>query len=452
MASAPLMASTGLLGASTGLVDINGRPLANTVNATQSPAEFSAKLMRESLLASLNLVPAVGGLLSYIGALFIPSPGQTPDQMWRKIVDARISEALYRKVQRDLVGLTESADKYRKIVSTGDMNAIREASIALDFDFTNIVPGFQIPGEEISTLPLFVIAATMHLCLLRDMTLNGKAIDLKETLVEIYRQDLKKRISTYTSYVDRHVAAAIDKAKSSNPWSDTPDRRNSPLSPMLETKAAYQLSVLDVQATWWAFDAAQFPGRIRVSLTREIYAPIAGWWGVDSPVPNYIPVWVSRIDPRPISLRMWERKLTWRTRFMNGFSMDYANDSDQSGTFSGDMYTLDLRNRYIDEVSVYSSVGISRMIFRLNDGKTRTFGREPEDIIDRRLTYRYADHYLSSLRSAGTGLKGSAAEGAVCGCLLGFSLIDNVAKSISPQAFDQIAPKMAPRLLDWVAS
>ena len=429
---------------------MQGRPLASAANAAQSPAEFSAGALRDAVLASLNLVPTVGGFLSYIGALFIPAAGKTTDQMWREIIDARISEALFKKVQRDLVGLTDAAGLYRKAVSAGSPNEIRETSISVNTLFTGLVPGFQISGEEISTLPLFAIAATMHLSLLRDMAVKGKDLGLNDASIANYQQELKRRIEAYTLYADKYVAAAIDKARTDNPFTSFPTR-NQPLHAMLVTKADLQLSVLDLRETWPSFDAVKFPAATRVELTRELLSPIGGWWDPRSSASNTLPDWKAPTS-RLKTLKLWENS-QWRTSFLMGASMGYADGSSlDTGKQIGTMIPLppaNLENIVIDSIKGYFSAGMANLIFTTKEGKVTRIGRLPEEL-EPGFEYKYPGHTLSSLRSVGVGW--NAGEDAMTGCIFGFQLVDKGPKPISPQAFEQIAPKIAPRLLDWIAS
>jgi hypothetical protein len=441
VASAPL--------ASAGLVDLKGQPFASTMDAHQNPAEFSAKLFRESLLAGLNLVPVVGGFLSYLGALFIPGVGQTTDEMWLKIIDSRISQALFRKVQRDLVGLTDAATLYRNAVSAGDRNEIRETSIAVNVSFTTLLPGFQISGEEVALIELFAIAATMHLCLLRDIAVKGNDLGLTNASIANYQQELQRRIAEYTRYADRHVAAAIEKARRDNPNTGVPRTRNQPLSAMLATKARYQISVLDLRDTWHAFDAQKFPTSTTVTLSREILSPIAGWWDLQSTAPSSIPDWKAPAST-PWVIQARQRK-QWRTSFLTGFSLFYENSNAlNTGEQIGELFHLNLGRQYVKRVSGYFSAGVCRMSFRVNDGTTRTVGREPEEN-ESSFSQEYADHCLSSLRSVGKGRTSGAAKDCVSGCIFGFQLIDKGPEPISVDALKKIGPKIAPRLLNWIA-
>lgn len=456
IASAPLLAHTGL-------VDSNGRPLSSSPNdnlpfvssldvdmsPADSPAEVSYTVLRESIIAGLGLVPAVGGLLSLVAAQYLPEPGKSTEQMWREIVDARISDALFRKVQRDLIGLTDATRLYKNAIAAKDPKEIRETSIAVNVAFTTHVPGFQISGEEVSLLPLFAIAASMHLSLLRDIAIKGKDIGLNDASIANYRTELTKNIQTYTQYVDRHVAAGVEKAKSDNPNKGTPATRNQPLHAMLLAKASYQLYVLDFRETWPSFDAVNFPTATKVELKRELLSPIGGWWDSKSKAPDELPNWKAP-TARVKNLTIWARE-QWRSSFLMGVSVLYSDGSRlETGKKLGNPLSFDTPWD-IDDVQGRYSSGLYNC--ELRDTATTKgvgVGRQTGEVNDQRFHYRYPGHRLSSMRSVGEGR--DASEEAMSGCIFGFQLVDQGPRPLSPQAFDLIAPNVAPPLLDWIAS
>lgn len=448
MASAPLLASSDLV--SSGLVDAFGHPLTNVRNVRSDQGEAWARAMRELLLLYLKLLPE-GGILSHLAALFIPIPGVSAEQLWMTIIDARISDALFRIVRQDLVGLTDIVTLYRNAVTSGDPEEIRETSIAVNVYFTGSLPGFQLPGEEVPLLPLFAMGATMHLSLLRDIVLKGRELGFSDASISNYREELKRRIDSYTQYVDTHVAAGIDKARRDNPNIGTPLTRNQPLSAMLQTKAALQVGVLDMRDTWYAFDATTFPEGTTVKLNREILSPIAGWWDGQSTAPSEIPIWNPPTDPL-ILIKVWNQS-QWRTSFLAGFSLEYDNDDPplETGRQLGQQLTGQFRNADIVAVEGYYSAGIFNMIFRTApDREAIQFGRDREDVTESRYISEYADHRLSSIRSIGEGRSIGAAVNCVSGCIFGFQLIDQEAKPLSSRTLKQIAPVIAPHTFDPV--
>lgn len=430
----------------TGLVDSNGDPLTQSQVLPSSMPEQLYDALRDSILGGLNLVPVVGGLLSYLGALFIPNTGESPEQMWGRLIDAKISDALMRKVQRDLVGLSNVSSLYKTAVETGNNPTVLAQSIAANTQFTAMLPGFQLSGEESALLPLFAIAATLHLALLRDMVLKGKEIGISDAHVASLADEMTALIKQYSTYVDTHVAAAIDKARHDNPNGDAWNRRNMPLSAMLETKAHYQITVIDFRDTWSGFDPIRFPGKSLIKLDREVYTPVLGWWDSKSRAPDAIPAWERPQSPLN-ALKVWD-KSQWRTRFIFGFEESYADGSrTSSGSKDGVVHDVPV-GRYIDEVVTQSTAGIFHMNFR-SAGRWTGVGRAADGTSPRVFRSAFSGHRLSSVRAIGRGER--AAEGAVSGCVLGFQLIDQGATSISLAAFDAIAPKIAPQLLEWIA-
>lgn len=448
---AACMLSTPLL-ASSGLADVQGRPLANARNLPPLPEQPFTDTLREVVLSGLKAVPTAGGLLSYLGSLFIPYAGLTPDERWLQVIDARISEALFRKVQRHLVGLSDAATQYRNAVAAGDMREIMQTSISVNTLFLGLVPSFQISGEEVPLLPVFVIAATLHLSLLRDMALKGREIGLNDASITNYKRDLERRIGEYTRYVDRFVAQALDGAKTANPNTGLPRTRNQPLNAMLIEKANLQINVLDIRDTWHAFDAVKFPGSVTVRLNREVFSEVCGWWDAFSKAPSQLPDWKPPTS-RIATLRLWD-KAQWRTSFLAGFSVGYAGGGAwlETGEKTGEPLPWGLRDNYITRVEGHFSSGIINMIFFAGSrGERYQFGRNAEPN-QARYQAGLAGHCLSSIRSIGKATKGSTAEGLVSGCIFGFQLMNQEARPISAAAFEQVAPTIAPRLLDWVTS
>jgi hypothetical protein len=427
-------------------VDPNGDPLmGGRASFSKEPEKFY-DLLRHSTLGGLNLAPVVGGLMSYLGALFIPNRGESPETMWRRLIKDAVSEALLRKVERDLIGLSNVAREYSTAVATGNQQTILAQSIAANTVFAVMLPGFQLRGEESALLPLFSIAATLHLALVRDMVLKGKDIGMSDAHVARLADQMIGQITQYSTYVDTHVAAAIDKARRDNPNGSVWQRRNMPLSAMLETKARYQITVVDFRDTWRGFDPVRFPGKSSIKLDREVYTPILGWWDSKSRTPDVIPSWKPPQSPLK-TLKVWDKN-QWRTRFIFGFESEYADGSTlPSGSRVDTVYSIPAEP-YIDEVVTQSSKGVFHMSFR-SQGRWKGVGEADRHELARHFRSAYSGHRLSSVRSVGKG--DGAAEGAVSGCVLGFQLIQQEANSISLAAFDVIASKVAPQLVEWIA-
>jgi len=422
---------------------------AHAARATDTSGQLY-DLMRESTLGALHQVPAVGGLLSYIGALILPSNGESPEQMWRRYTDQRISETVFALVKADLEGLTDVSRQYRNAVATQDYPRILAECVASKQQFTALIPRFRLQAERIALLPLFVTAATLHLALLRDMALKGREIGFNAESVTDFQKELTQRIDSYTRHVDDVVDAAIAKARMDNPNDGSPGRRNQPLSAMLAEKARLQLEAIDIRDTWYAFDAARFPGRKEVSLMREIYSPIAGWWDLESRAPDEIPDWhtpglrINRIEA-------WVRS-QWRTRWLFGLALHYdrTDSTLQTGEMRGDHLQIDIPTSFwFTAARTRFSAGVARMSLTDTLGRIQHVGREPEEN-ELSVTSGYAKHGLRSIRSIGKGRSSGAANGAVSGLVYGFGLEKPWPARIQPEAEARVLPVIAPQLREWV--
>lgn len=444
MATAPLLAAARV----PGLAGAEPQP----PRASGEPASDIYAALRQSTLGALYQTPAVGGLLSYLGALLLPVKGKTPEQMWREYTDGRISETVFKLVKADLEGLTGVARLYRDAVASEDSATLHAQSIAANTQFVALLPRFQLQGEEIALLPLFAIAATLHLALLRDIVLKGHSIGFTDASLDTYRNDLTRLIQDYTGHADRFVAAAMARARDDNPDTGLPATRNQPLSAMLATKATLQLSVIDQRDTWYAFDATRFPGPKRVWLVRELFTPIAGWWDLQSKAPDSIPAWESpgfRIDRLEVFVRQ-----QWRTRWLSAFKLHYG-DTDgslESGEIWGDRYQLALDPSFwITGVRTHFGAGLAMIELRDTLGRTHRFGR-PAESNEPHVDHAYPGHGLTSIRSVGRARDSGAAKGAVSGCVYGFCLEQPTAATITPALASRIAPVIAPALRDWIAA
>lgn len=443
LVAAPLLAHQGL-------VDSWGEPIGRVDNA--SADDDALTVLRESLLAGLNLVPVVGGFLSYLGALFIPAVGNSAEQLWREIVDARISEALLQLVKADLFGLTGVVQLYADAVRSGDMVAISTQSIAANTQFVGAVPRFAQAGQEASLLPLYVIAASLHLALLRDMAL--KAVDLGYT--PAYRSTLEAQakdcIARYTAHVDRYIAAAIQAARVNNPYDWRKEdyyESNKPLTQMLQVKAALQIAVIDMRDTWYAFDPVRFPAPVTVRLNREVFSPIIGKWDRRNISPDALPTWqppASRIRELGLSRVGSPGGAFW----LQGIHVVYQDGSElETGFRGGQGKRLLLRNTsyHLSVVRARYLQGIARLEVDHNNG-TFWQGGSPNSGA-KTASISYTGHRVSSIRSVGYGR--APALLSVGSLIVGFQLLNQEAVPISLKTYDRLAPNMAPQLLRWIA-
>lgn len=434
--------------ATTGLVHANGQPLIGDEPASGDLAKTLYDALRESIIGGIRQVPAIGGLLSFLGSRIIPDSNETPEQMWRRLISASISDALTRLVQRDLIGLSNVVNLYKTAIETGNKSTILAQSIAANTQFNSTVPGFQIKGEETGLLPLFAVAASLHLALMRDMVLKGSEIGLSEAHVARYAKETTELIKQYSAHVDTFAPLAIENARRNNPNGQNGAPRNMPLTAMLNAKTDYQLRVLDLRDTWNNLDPTLFPGPSTIMLNREIFTSIIGWWGRGHGYPGTIPAWKPPSSPLT-NLEVWD-KSQWRTRFIFGFEMTYLDGTTISAGARNSTPHEVLVGSYIDRVTAESSAGIYQMRFHNSNGHWTKVGIDRDGVTHiREFDTSFAGHRLSSIHPVGGGV--GAANGAVSGCVLGFQLIHPGAYVLPEIELRSIAAKMAPQLRDWIA-
>lgn len=456
--SAALVASAPLLSFPARASDL-GMSDSEEEAATNASSDDYLNYFREALIIALSRVPEVGGILSAVAAFLIPTAGKTAEEKWRELISTMISDALFNEVKAILAGLSDLATDYRNAIDSKDKARIKSRSDAIESHFTRDIRKFMTSGEEIRRLPMFAIAATMHLSILRDMALKGADIGFNAESIKEFKTKLRDRIRLYTEHADKFVAAAIEKARKDNPYK-SPANRNQPLSAMLSTQAKLQISVLDFRESWQAFDADRNPSRAKVQLIREIYSPIIGWWGgVNQRAPNEIPNWthpVSRLE----RLEIYSRSQS-RMPYIYGFYMKYASVSGRIsdylrdlkvGKYVGEKSVIHFDRRHtIGDVTGYHSKALVNASIRLSGGGgARRYGA-PQQSSHSQFVAGYKGHCLSSIRSTGEADNGST-DGAMSGCVLGFQLIDQESSKISVGAFEIMAPNLPTHLLDWIAS
>jgi len=402
--------------------------------------------VREALLAGLNLIPVVGGLFSYLGALFIPGAGQTAEQRWRAYTDTQISEALFRLIRADLLGLSNVMQLYRDTVESGDTGAIRTQSVAANTVFVATLPRFQLERARETLLPLFSTCATLHLALLRDMALKAVELGFKESFRQQLLEQQKSTIKRYIAYVDSVAAEAYDKVRRQNGGSG-----NSPLSELLIRRNRLQLGALDQRDAWHAFDAEVYPERSPVILDRELYSGVIGRWDGSGLNRKAIPDWrapTSALRSVEITLR---RVANIEVGFLDGVRMTYADgDELEAGQLAQRSEPLRLAEgeRVLRVRTRWRSIqGLVSMELQTSSSRQyKVGGRENNfDVVD---DSSLAAHQLSSIRPIGRGR--ASARSAAGACILGFQLTNRTYRPISAVQRARVAPTIAPRLMDWV--
>lgn len=402
--------------------------------------------IREAILAGLNLVPVVGGFLSYLGALFIPGAGQTAERRWRAYTDGRISESVFSLIRADLIGLSAVAALYRDAVSSGDLAVIGKQSIAANTAFVQRLPAFMVDREREALLPLFATAASMHLALLRDMVLKAGELGFNAAFRGQLLSQQRRAITEYGEYVDREALAAYTRVRNANPSTG-----NAPLSQLLERYNTLHLDALDQRLTWHAFDAGKYPERSPVNLNRELFSGVIGRWDGTELNRNTIPTWPAPTSPlRSVEITL-RRVQNIEVGFLDGVRMEYANgDELVQGRLAerSTPFRLAEGERVVHVTTHWRSIqGLVSMELQTSQSRRyKVEGRENKfDVIDQR---SWASHQLSSIRPIGRGR--ASAKLAAGACILGFQLVNRTFRPISPSLRGQVAPMIAPQLVDWI--
>ncbi|MFJ3594774.1 insecticidal delta-endotoxin Cry8Ea1 family protein [Streptomyces sp. NPDC090231] len=156
---------------------------------TKDPEEV-AQYAIAVLLGAVSFVPVVGPVVSALGslltAIFFPSKA---DDMWKEVletvkemIEERIEQEKLNTLVSELIGMQSSMDRYTRAVVNYEADPgrqdLRDEVLAQHRDTLNYVggqvPQFQPPTHEVVSLPLFALAANMHLLLVADGVKHGK--------------------------------------------------------------------------------------------------------------------------------------------------------------------------------------------------------------------------------------------------------------------------------------
>lgn len=236
---------------------------------------------KSSVAAGLGLIPEVGEILAALVDILWPS---TQKDVWEEVkdrvealVDQKISDLVYQLVKEDLQGLNNSTTLYLNELRNGNPTSILGQWLVTRNSFAQALPHFQSKGYEVALLGLFAQFANLHLAVLRDAVINGKAWGRSDADQQQDLADLKKAISDYYNYTLATYNKGLDATseKAGYPGPDT-----------LKTCAPFQLvnpyerqmafQVLDYMYTWKYYDVSQYNSGVKVLLPREIYSQMIG--------------------------------------------------------------------------------------------------------------------------------------------------------------------------------
>ncbi|CCH51877.1 Pesticidal crystal protein cry1Da AltName: Full=Insecticidal delta-endotoxin CryID(a) [Fibrisoma limi BUZ 3] len=254
-------------------------------------------IAKTCVVTALGMIPEVGEILAALVEIFWP---ETKEDPWDEVKDRvealikkDIDELVYQQVKQDLggfkngqpgglVGLMtlylDEVKAYNETLKTNP-NASPEGVIrqwvSTRAAFVNALPHFQADNYEDLLLPLFVPFASMHLALLRDIVIDGKAWGRSEAEHQQDILDLQSAITAYASYTYDTLRFGYDNAigQALNNGKDLCDAEAAGVL----YASTMTLLAQDYAATWPYFDVTLYPNGPRIPLSREIYSGLQGY-------------------------------------------------------------------------------------------------------------------------------------------------------------------------------
>lgn len=421
----------GLAAAGAAFAVLPPRSLAQHLDATLT-AVFDADwwwgAFRSVTLMALGSVPLAGGVLSFFGALFIPTHlFDSEDAQWRryidavnKIVDDKIDDAIYLQVQASLVGFTRTARLFVSALQTGDTQHIRTVIDSMNVAFTASMQGFMLREHEARLLPLFVPVANLHLGLLRQAVQLGRLEGYPPAVILDYQSQLQASIDDYGQYYDDVVLLQLQAAARTHPH-DGGNNRNQPLAAVYELRSRLQASLGDTRDCWKYFDTERYPDAVKVLLNREVFSILVGSY-FDDKVPEPTSVDLPEPPTGPI------RGITLQGYvFVDGMTFSYAHgqgpgrvDQVRVGGMGGIPRRYDdiVERGHVRAVLVQHGYAVDSLALEYGDG-TMTACSGDTGNQDRTLRIAFSGHHLSSVVGFGTA---DGYGGVLSGCMFGFQL------------------------------
>ncbi|MER5352027.1 insecticidal delta-endotoxin Cry8Ea1 family protein [Kitasatospora sp. NPDC002551] len=228
--------------------------------------------VKVALPALLKLVPGIGTVAGAAMGLILQHLFPGPD-VWsqlrekvEKLIGEKLNQAYYEQLQADLNGLRTAAEDYSDLARLGeDLPAIRAKWIATETVIAAAAPRFNPTGTQLNpvlVLPLFIQVVNLHLVLLRDMTLHGRAWGFEPSTVDTFSGKLTKIVGTQDpdSYPNR---AKRTYDKGFNAYSADEDR--------LRYEREMVFNGWAQHSSWPYFDALQYPEGHDVDLDWVVY-------------------------------------------------------------------------------------------------------------------------------------------------------------------------------------
>lgn len=246
------------------------------------------------IINGLNLIPDVGGLVGSIVGVLWPASGESVwsqiENQVEQLVEQEISQTVYGLVQGNLQGLQNNVNDYLNTIQQPNPNpdTISQKWNVANGNFELYLPNFQYNenGQDyrLLLLPLFAQFANLHLSLLRDGVLFGKAdMHWQDSDVNLAYKQLTDNgngsnpgnigITPYTNYANQIYQMGLQNVINNTPVDGT---HNQPFLAANTYARQMTLSVLDYVNLWPYFDAEKYPNAVSVYLNREIFSDPQG--------------------------------------------------------------------------------------------------------------------------------------------------------------------------------
>lgn len=235
---------------------------------------------KEVIVAGLDSVPIVGGVLSALTSIFWPGTdvwSQVKDRV-EALVDQKISEAVYSDVEDQLKGLKRVIDCYLQEVKIGSREEILASWNGANSVFVSAIDSFEKTDYEAPLLGLHAQFVNLFLSLKRDIVLEGKrwgrpAAEQANDIVELQNYINKFYTYTQTTYTDylktlQQNTPTVD----GNGYALT----NEPWNTMNKFTREITRTVLDYAETWAFYDITKYPNGAPILLPRELYSDPVG--------------------------------------------------------------------------------------------------------------------------------------------------------------------------------
>ncbi|EWG50118.1 hypothetical protein FVEG_09439 [Fusarium verticillioides 7600] len=166
------------------------------------------------LALGCELIPVVGSslgaLVTLFGSIFF-HPNAT-EKMWEKLrdriealVDTKIAETQMAILRKKIRGFRDNMDNYKRVWedyrdSTGEeqlraRDTLKTTHIGFLIVVRTAIPEFRVEQFDVPSLPLFALAANIHLMLLSDGIRHGRAWGYSEKNINTMRAEFKKKTS-----------------------------------------------------------------------------------------------------------------------------------------------------------------------------------------------------------------------------------------------------------------